>query len=239
MTTSRLDRKAKIRMAVLTVATAALTSLAAHSANADVIALYSFSGSTLAATSTITGVTGSSVSSINSTAFTFPTSPTTTSGTPAGSLNSFFSSSGSPAVITTTGNGFLVTLTVDPAFTLNLDTISFFDQVSATGPATGNVIIDGATVGSVTNPTSIAQFSVPVGLTDLSGTVTFDLTGSGTSAGFGTNGTSVAGSAGTFRIDDLTFNGTLTPVSAPEPATAGVAVTGAVMLLARRRRAAK
>ncbi len=243
MSISIHNRKAKIRMAVLTVATAALSGLATHT-NADIIASYSFAGSTLAATtaSPLTGVSASSVSSITGSTFTFPAGAAGGSGSPAASLNSFYSTAaGPPVVITPTGNGFAVTLTVTPGFSLNLDSVSFFDQVSATGPATGTVFIDGTSEGSVTNTLAFAAspFTVPLSLTGLTGTVTFDLVGGGTSAGFATNGTSVAGSAGTFRVDDLTFNGTVvTAVTTPEPATAGVATAGAVMLLTRRRRQA-
>jgi hypothetical protein len=105
------------------------------------------------------------------------------------------------------------TVSAEPGYLLNLNSLTFDDQRSTTGPTLWSVVVNGATVSSSqATHTTISSGHDSV---DLS-TAAFQGLSSGVVKIFGFNGTGTSDS-GTWRLDNVILNGTLTPIqSVPE-----------------------
>ena len=172
-------------------------------------------------------VTASSVDA-NATASTF---------TQSAGANSFFSGNPSTgqAISGTGWNGadgakfWEFTVTANGGFALNLSSLTFDDQKSTTGPTSWTVVVNGTTVlSSQATHTSITSGNNSVSLSGL----TFQNLGS---VDVKISGFSATSSAGTWRVDNVTLNGTVdrAVASAPDslPFAFEAMVMGGVMLL--------
>ena len=239
MITRRLSSNTRIRkihLAVLSVASLAFGAYAT-SANADVIAGWSFDNATIAVTgASITGIASDS-GAISATA----------GGTHAAATTVYSSPS---------GNGSL------KAFSSNTWAIGDFYEFDVNGAAYSNYNVAFDATGSNTGPrdflleystnngtsyTSAAAYSVTFAafttsaastisgislsfpLTGVSGLTNIRLVDNST---LSVNGGTI-GAAGTSRVDNVVISGT--PAAAPEPASVGVVAAGAAFLLGRRR----
>ena len=121
------------------------------------------------------------------------------------------------------------TVTANSGFSLNLSSLTFDDQKSSTGPTSWTLVINGTTIiSSQGTHTAIASGNNSVNLTGLfvnSSSVDIKISGFG-----GSN------SDGTWRVDNVTLNGTVNrgTVSAPDslPFAFDAMALGGVLLLA-------
>jgi hypothetical protein len=103
--------------------------------------------------------------------------------------------------------------------------------IATTTGATGGTTAPGTVVSSISwSPTStITNTALSFDLSSISGLTGIRIVDNGTSP----IGTATAiGTAGTDRVDNVTFTGT----AVPEPATAGIVAAGAAFMIGRRRR---
>jgi len=92
---------------------------------------------------------------------------------------------------------------VKPGFQASVTSFNFWRQRSGTGPTNWAMTINGISVGSGTTPTSgaaIGTTTVSNAVSNQTGMLTVLITLTG-----------ITGTAGTFRIDDFTLNGSVTP----------------------------
>jgi hypothetical protein len=205
-------------------------------ANADFIAWYSFDGNTTSPVLMVTGLTGSNVTTINHSTISYVPAIDTTSVTPAISTTDFYTGAGGSV----TNNGFTFTLTVAPNASLDLTGLSFFGRAFAAGPSTTTVLMNGNTLGSFSNTAAFVKDTIPLSLTGLTGTLTFQFIGGGISESIANGGSTQASNTGSMAVDDFLFTGTVNTVTAvPEPAAVGILGAGAALLLVSRRRRTK
>jgi len=123
------------------------------------------------------------------------------------------------------GNAFSFSLTVEPGFALDLTGFSFDERASSAGPRSWGLSIAGQPLasGDTNTGTSFVTRAGPLNLAGLGGTVAVVLQGSVASS-----------AAGTWRIDNVAFEGQVTPI--PLPAPFGLLAAGCVALVASRRR---
>lgn len=117
---------------------------------------------------------------------------------------SFAGNTGEALAISNSGGSPSITLTITVAagYKINITSFDFWRQRSATGAQNWSMAINGIAAGAGTIPTSGAAIGTTVvsnPVNNLSGTITVVISLSG------------ATSTGTFRFDDFTLNGTLTP----------------------------
>jgi len=124
------------------------------------------------------------------------------------------------------GNAFLFSITVDPGFSMDLTGFSFDDDASSTGPDTWELLINGNSVGTGTPGTNVSTSnqSGALALSGLTGTVNFELDGTGASS-----------SGGTYRIDNFQLTGSVVPEPSTYAAIAGALVLGLAVLRRRRK----
>jgi len=121
------------------------------------------------------------------------------------------------------------TVTANSGFALNLSSLTFDDQRSGTGPVTWTLVINGTTVvSSQATHTSILAGNNSVSLSGL----TFQNLGS---VDVKISGFGATGGSGTWRVDNVTLNGTVDRAVASVPDSLPFAfdatVMGGVMLL--------
>ena len=102
------------------------------------------------------------------------------------------------------GNSLLFALSVLPGYVLALDGFAFDQRASASGPSNWALSIAGAQVANGTTSTSFAGRSGMLGLSGLAGDVVIALSGTGASS-----------SAGTWRVDNFSLTGAVSPVPLP------------------------
>jgi len=239
----KLSRKNQAKINLAVIAAAALATIyAAPAAKADVIADWTFETSAPATAG--------------------PVSPEVGAGSALGSHVSSSTAYSSPSGNGSTHSFSANVWAVGDYWEFDVDTSNYtgvslsFDQTgSATGPkqfkiqynvGTGWLDLAGgsynianttttATAGitsiSWSPTTSIPQSNLTFDLSTLTGLTGIRIVDNGTSQiGSATTG---VGTAGTDRVDNVTFSGTPTP----EPATAAIAAVGAAFMIGRRRRA--
>ncbi len=192
------------------------------------VAVYSFTGNVYTATS----------SNANITAGAFGGSGTTslTNGTPvysAGSGSYAISMSGFTGTAPGTSY-FSVTLTPNSGYQLDIASLSFGSRSTSTGPtafairSSADNYAANLASGSLTNDGSwYSSGSISITLSAVTTATTLRIYGSGASS-----------AAGTLRLDDISFAGSVTPI--PEPSTyAAIFGTLALVGVALHRRRAK
>lgn len=124
------------------------------------------------------------------------------------------------------------TVTANPGYAVNLDSLTFDDRASSTGPTSWSVTVNG--ISAVSGQSTHQAFSSsPMNTVSLSGLVFQGLNSANVKIfGFG-----ASGSTGTWRIDNVTLSGTLIPSQAvPEtltPAFTAIALVGFVIIASR------
>jgi hypothetical protein len=165
------------------------------------ITQYNFDGSVATASSTAANVTASS--------FTLNTGSATFVG---GNPSTGQAITGSSGWNGTDGAKFWeFTVTASSGFALNLSSLTFDDQKSTTGPGSWTLVINGVTVvSSQTTHTSILSGNNSVNLSGIAfqnlGSVDVKISGFGASS-----------ASGTWRVDNVTLNGTVSPAVASVP----------------------
>ena len=198
--------------------------VAPAAARADTVVSYNFNVVTsgrAAATSTAANVTATSVAARDTTA-----ASTSQGRSGAAILASGFADADN--------NAFVFSLTVADGFALDLTSFSVFARAADAGPGTSTLFVNGQSRGKFANTTSFPTdaASVPLSLTNLTGTVSFSLVGTGPAA----NSASTFASFGSLVLDDLLVQGSVGPVSVvPTPAGAAPAALCGLTLLRRRR----
>lgn len=205
--------------------------LVSSSAHAQIVT-YTFGSTaspTTAAATVDSNVTASVLSGNLGSPSTGGTSPLYT----AGSGGAYFSASAwtgsSPGT-----NYFQFTITPDAGYLFSTTSISFGYRSTATGPiafsirSSADAYASSLASGTLTNTSAwFSSGSLSTSLSNLTTATTFRIYGSGASAG-----------GGTFRVDDVTLNGTSGLAPIPEPSTFAV-ILGALALagvaLQRRR----
>ena len=187
---------------------------------ADVIALYTFEGPSLTNSAGAPNVSVSDFQYVGS-----------------GSTN-FFSGNGSAWGFSSTswptnaviGGVYAFSLTLDLGYSLSLSNVTFDNYRSATGPTDCGVQF--STNGG-SSWTTIESFNLPAGstwYTRQADVITFS--GATGTVDFRIYATNASLAAGTFRIDNVTVNGS----TIPEPTTSFLVGLGLLTLLAFRRR---
>lgn len=137
------------------------------------------------------------------------------------------------------GNAFVFTLNLATGFKLDLTSIEFYEQGSSggqgLGPTQWKLSINGSDITGLQpafrgNPGAVRSIDDTVLPDALTGLVSFEIFATGSE-----NGTGVASNA-TWRIDNFTLTGDLTPI--PVPAAAWLFGSALAGLAAWRRRAA-
>jgi hypothetical protein len=127
------------------------------------------------------------------------------------------------------------TVTANAGYTLNFTSLTFDDRVSSTGPTGWSVTINGITADS--NQATHSAFSAsPMNAVDLSAGAFQALT----SADVRIFGFGASGSSGTFRLDNVTLDGTVVQIqSVPETLPFAFTALVLVSLIALSRRFVK
>jgi len=122
------------------------------------------------------------------------------------------------------GNALVLEITVGSGFSATIDGVAFDHVASASGPTQWTLSINGTDVGGGTTPATFERYDDTLALGPLSGALRIELRGLGASS-----------NNGTYRLDNFTLSGAVTPVPlAPALVFAG-SVT-ALLPFARRRR---
>lgn len=178
---------------------------------AAVVAEYDFEGDSLAPINVAAGVTASNFAYVGS------ATPSFVAGN--GSVDSYTANNWD------IDGMFEFSLTIAPGSVLDITDVTFGERRSGTGPTTGEVLIDNINVLSFNMPDdTLWRIQTTNGLSGLTGTVTVSIVGA-----------NPEGTSGTWRVDDVIVNGTISAV--PEPSSLiAIASVGIAAMVRRRQR---
>lgn len=125
------------------------------------------------------------------------------------------------------GNALVLDVTIAPGFSVDLSAVGFDHVASASGPTQWTLHIAGADILGGSTPSSFERVDDMFDLGPLSGNLRIELRGLGASS-----------NSGTYRVDNFSLSGSVSPVPLPGAIILAASVAG-LLPLARRQRSVR